>query len=279
MTFSENIKKYRTAAGLTQEEVAEKVGISGQAVSKWETSDTFPDPTLLPSLADALGVSIDMLFGHEAREVKTVAPEIFNYIKHGDKAKSEDRRMYDTIASAYKSWDRNEYRSDIWDKPFQNTKMCRQELFTDHAAGMMFDHPEFAFATVVFEPPEGFESLFTEEAITYLTPLGDTDIVKCLIELLKRSSRSAYELTILLREAGVDMTKEGEIRDKLKNLTRLISVNDVEINKKSHTIVELRPNYTPYLLNIFAAAYAASSPDDIITGGINKTHRKAPIIK
>ena len=37
MTFAENIKKYRTLRGLTQEELAAKVGVSGQAVSKWET--------------------------------------------------------------------------------------------------------------------------------------------------------------------------------------------------------------------------------------------------
>jgi transcriptional regulator with XRE-family HTH domain len=56
------IKKYRTEKGITQEELAEYIGISFQAVSKWETNTTLPDIALLPKLAVFFGVSIDDLF-------------------------------------------------------------------------------------------------------------------------------------------------------------------------------------------------------------------------
>ncbi|OGO93436.1 MAG: hypothetical protein A2Y17_04485 [Clostridiales bacterium GWF2_38_85] len=56
------IRKLRTEKAITQEELAEYVGVSFQAVSKWETNTTMPDITLLPKLAVFFGVSIDALF-------------------------------------------------------------------------------------------------------------------------------------------------------------------------------------------------------------------------
>ena len=56
------IKKLRTEHSVTQEELAEYLGISFQAVSKWETGATMPDITLLPKLAAFFGVRIDELF-------------------------------------------------------------------------------------------------------------------------------------------------------------------------------------------------------------------------
>lgn len=57
------IRRLRTERGLTQEELADYVGVSFQAVSKWETGTTTPDIALLPRLAVFFGVRIDDLFG------------------------------------------------------------------------------------------------------------------------------------------------------------------------------------------------------------------------
>lgn len=62
MDISNKIKQLRLLSGMTQEQLAAKVGVSAQSVSKWETAVTMPDITLLPILAGELGVSIDELF-------------------------------------------------------------------------------------------------------------------------------------------------------------------------------------------------------------------------
>ncbi|MBQ9162593.1 MAG: helix-turn-helix domain-containing protein [Clostridia bacterium] len=62
MDIGNKIKQLRYKAGLTQEQLAAKLGISAQSVSKWETAVTMPDITLLPLLASELGVTIDDLF-------------------------------------------------------------------------------------------------------------------------------------------------------------------------------------------------------------------------
>lgn len=61
-TFAANLRKLRLEKKLTQEQSAEKLGVSAQAVSRWETSATFPDVLLLPEIAKLYGVLVDDLF-------------------------------------------------------------------------------------------------------------------------------------------------------------------------------------------------------------------------
>ena len=58
-----NIAYYRRLCAFTQEELAERIGVSPQAVSKWEQGLNAPDVMLLPELSGILGISIDELFG------------------------------------------------------------------------------------------------------------------------------------------------------------------------------------------------------------------------
>ena len=62
------IARYRKEKGLTQEALAHRLGVTNQAVSKWEGDVCCPDIQLLPALADALGLSLDALFGRETPE-------------------------------------------------------------------------------------------------------------------------------------------------------------------------------------------------------------------
>ena len=62
MDIGNKIKQLRHKSGLTQEQLASRLGVSAQSVSKWETDVTMPDITLLPIIAGEFGVSIDELF-------------------------------------------------------------------------------------------------------------------------------------------------------------------------------------------------------------------------
>ena len=62
MNIGKKIKQYRAQYAYTQEQLADKLGVSAQAVSKWENNSAMPDITLLPALAEIFGVSIDELF-------------------------------------------------------------------------------------------------------------------------------------------------------------------------------------------------------------------------
>lgn len=64
-TFGQRLSRLRKEKGLTQEDIASKVTISPQAVSKWENDISSPDISTLGQLADLLGVSVDELLGRE----------------------------------------------------------------------------------------------------------------------------------------------------------------------------------------------------------------------
>lgn len=64
--LARNISRYRKELGLTQEALADRLGITFQAVSKWETGQSVPDTALLPELAQTLNVSVDKLLGYIA---------------------------------------------------------------------------------------------------------------------------------------------------------------------------------------------------------------------
>ena len=75
MSFAEIIVRCRRELGLTQEGLAQKLGVTNQAVSKWESGQSCPDIALLPALADLFGITMDELFGREAAEApKTALP-------------------------------------------------------------------------------------------------------------------------------------------------------------------------------------------------------------
>ena len=57
--FIENLKKFRLAKNMTQENVAEKLSVNSQTVSRWECGTTLPDVLLLPALAMLYGVTVD----------------------------------------------------------------------------------------------------------------------------------------------------------------------------------------------------------------------------
>lgn len=64
MKIHEQIAFYRKQKGLTQEDLAKTLGVTNQAVSKWESAQCCPDIQLLPSLAAILDISVDELLGN-----------------------------------------------------------------------------------------------------------------------------------------------------------------------------------------------------------------------
>ena len=73
--FAEQLKKYRTEQTLSQDDLAARLFISRQAISKWENGDATPDLPNLIKLADIFGISLDMLvLGHTAHTTVTETP-------------------------------------------------------------------------------------------------------------------------------------------------------------------------------------------------------------
>ena len=83
MNFSEILTQRRKSLGLSQESLAEKIQVSRQAVSKWETGEAMPDMAKLIALADALEISIDALCGRStaSSSITTINPPVKSSFK------------------------------------------------------------------------------------------------------------------------------------------------------------------------------------------------------
>ncbi len=93
MNIGNKIKELRKQRGITQEQLANSIGISFQAVSKWENNIALPDVANLPVLASYFGVSLDCLFDYDIHDIKSktlaIAKESWKYRSSDvEKAKS-----------------------------------------------------------------------------------------------------------------------------------------------------------------------------------------------
>lgn len=75
MTFAENVKMLRKQAGMSQEQLAEKLGVSRQAVTKWETGAGIPDIENIMAISALFDISIDDLLSNERDSKKVVETE------------------------------------------------------------------------------------------------------------------------------------------------------------------------------------------------------------
>ena len=74
-TLGTKIAELRKEKGITQEDLAEKLGVSPQAVSKWENDISCPDILLLPKISGIFEVSVDELLSNEARNTTKILPQ------------------------------------------------------------------------------------------------------------------------------------------------------------------------------------------------------------
>ena len=100
LDIGQKIRELRRRDGRTQEALAEAIGVTSQAVSRWEANGGYPDMEMIPSIANYFGVSIDELFGYNnerSKKIDELARKIdwMNYQNNG-----EDKNVDECIALA-----------------------------------------------------------------------------------------------------------------------------------------------------------------------------------
>ncbi len=106
MSFADNLTSLRKMKNLSQEELAEKIGVSRQTLSKYETGESLPDIEKSRILAEVFGVSLDDLISYEKNDSESMGMEIppkgkhiFGMVKVGDKGQivipAKARKIFD----------------------------------------------------------------------------------------------------------------------------------------------------------------------------------------
>ncbi|MCI8894963.1 MAG: helix-turn-helix transcriptional regulator [Lachnospiraceae bacterium] len=90
LNIGRNLIQYRRKRGITQEELAEHMGVSKASVSKWETATTYPDITLLPRLASYFHITVDELMGYEPQMTREEIRTLYRQLARDFAAKPFD---------------------------------------------------------------------------------------------------------------------------------------------------------------------------------------------
>lgn len=94
MTLGNRIAQCRKKLGLTQEALAQRLDVTNQAVSKWESDQCCPDISLLPRMADIFGLTLDELFGRAAPAQTASQPEPETVFEQEPPRQEESRRSW-----------------------------------------------------------------------------------------------------------------------------------------------------------------------------------------
>lgn len=166
--IGEQITKFRKAAGITQEDLGKAVGVSTQAVSRWECGGA-PDVALLPAIADKLGVTIDAIFGREEGVPQDIVGQMQRYIASLPEGKRMDficRLLYKCLWSMMPveflrtSIEYSEMCTVQSGEDEEEPSLLRSGAMLDEGIMFGIGSEELSFMSVFPEPESGWEAYF-----------------------------------------------------------------------------------------------------------------------
>ncbi len=252
MSLAQNIKRLRLEKNLTQEQLASSLGISAQAVSKWETTDTYPDGALLVPLAKARDVSLDELFGNDSASMADISKKLIVLIS---KTKPQDR--FHLVRDVGWQIERGLFGGleELGTKYNPDTvKNLRNAsyILKDYGFTMISNGKE-PFFSVFPEPEEGFGDFLNdkEELMKIFAALSDRDTVEALLYLYHQNEKYTFESGVLVRECGIAEEKISDVMQNLKQL-RIVDSSNCVINGEKRTLYASYPSHKLIALFLIA---------------------------
>lgn len=201
-TLGERIADFRRERGITQENLAGTIGVSPQAISKWENNATMPDIMLLPIIADTLGVTIDALFGIS----HAVQSKPINNYEETPMAVYDE--ILDTVGKAFD----NDSFAECAKEQFAKTPECHSG-FVSEVSGAVYANKDIALAYL----PSGKESmglLENEDTAAFLKIISDKN-VRLVLAYQFENPEKAFTASSVAAKVGIS---EEEAKGALEKL-------------------------------------------------------------
>lgn len=252
MTLSQNIKQFRLEKNLTQEQLGAMLGISGQAVSKWETSETYPDGAMLIPLAQALGVSLDRLFGNEIYTMEDISLRIKKLLLHTpakdrlhtirDLGWQMEKGLFNCVQPRELTYSPDEIRGKK-----ASSYHLNDYGFTHISNGAV---PFFA---VFPEYGDNFTQAIGdgEEVRKIFEAMSSPDVMKAILWIHRREEDFVFEPALLGMDCGLESTALEKALECLLKL-HLVTKLNVELNDKQQILYTTHPSHKIIALFIMA---------------------------
>ena len=246
MSIGKNIAKFRKALNLTQEELGQRLGVTNQAVSKWESEVSMPDIMLLPQIAAVLGVCLEDIYGI-AKQVEQVSvnPNDFPVFCHN--------KLHELFFHNSKMRFTHIDRSDEIQLEYQKQKLkdgCRIGCLSNTQGAFVLTD-DFALVDCSYKSESDADILrMTEDSEDVLRYLSDRNVRKVLfyqyVHSKTNSKEHNTEFTAEDIECALDLSR-AEVLNALKCLED-IHINEVYTDRESKT--------KKYVLKYSTAIYA-----------------------
>ena len=281
MSLGENIKKYRLKNKLTQEQLASILFVSSQAVSKWECNENFPDGSLLVPLANALGISLDILFDNKNICFNDAVRCVSNLI-HNNKSENEFElvrsicwHMQEALFGAFEKsvFETEQDDSDTIYKIGVGTNnssyILRENGFTQISNGRS---PYFA---VFPEPKNGWVGTIEDgESIRKIFEcFADIDTMKAVLFIQKAGFDYIFDIEHLCQKCEIEISNAEKVMNNLKYL-KLVSEIKTSIDSEECTLYTTNPSHKVISLFLMAHEFYYKGAYSI------QSHwRKTPLLK
>ncbi len=236
MTFSQNVKKLRKAKNLTQEQLAEMLGVSAQAVSKWETSETYPDCSLLAPLSAALGTSIDTLFGNSACSMEDVSKRVISLL---DSTPTEQRFHVarDICWQVEKGLFNASMKIDTTYSPDEINTRTQTSFIIEDQGFTLVSNGESPFFSIFPEYDDSYTKAIGdgEEMRKIFEHLSSPDTMRAALFLHTKMCNYAFEAEVLADACDIKEERLEKVLQDLLDL-RLLNKRDLEIDGNPTTL-------------------------------------------
>lgn len=250
MSLSENIRKFRIEKNMTQEQLADRLGVSSQAVSKWETSETYPDGSLLVLLANTLGVSLDKLFGNQHLNVADISISLMNLI---DKEPYENKFDLARTLCWYIEKGLFGHINDE-DNSFDDVISVKNDSYILNDRGFtQVSNGKAPFFSVFPEPDCGWGEVIGdgEEMRKIFECLSSPETMKAILFIHRNKPYYVFEDAVLARECDIPKECLEKVIFDLSSLQLLVR-KDINIDDKDFVLYETRPSHKIIALLLFA---------------------------
>lgn len=243
MNIAASIARLRRERGMTQEALAEVIGVSPQTISKWENSTTYPDVALLPVLADVFGVTIDVLYGREMQQSLLPENAIDNVIEYA-------RRTFVGVCYNPELDGKFEAQLAQYKKVMQADPRHRSVIENDR--DVLYFREKLG-ALALRKPEDGWSSLFSHtENADLLRLLADEDFRRAMQVIISRRMLN-FTLPSLAKMAEVE---DAERLGQLLEASQLFAKRELLIDEVPLTFYELTQGesklYLLYAVLVFA---------------------------
>lgn len=211
------ITKFRKLAGITQEELGKAVGVSTQAVSRWECGGA-PDVALLPMIADRLGISIDMLFGREGGEIPNMSEAASHWFLSLPKTKRYDellKLIWTAVRAPYDYFSTDSVLTKCTEANMGS--LISSNIETDGGVYFGVNAEDMSFAAVCPAPEEGYKTFFADldQYRRFFSVLAEPGCLEFLLHMLARKQQF-FSAELLSKEIGMDTELLERVLSKMK---------------------------------------------------------------